>query len=127
MEAAMVSHPILGPQPLDDLKAFVEEVAAVVHVHVEGIELPGDEGAAKADIEAPIAHVVEHRKLSRELDGMVEGRYHGAGDGTQALGACCDSRKHNDGAGGVAAIVMEVVLDAFGRGVAQLVAPLAEP
>jgi len=57
MKLARVGHAVLGPEPGDDVDAFLEAGPALVHGHAEHLELPGDEGAAEADVEPAVAEV----------------------------------------------------------------------
>src|SRR5439155_23395896 len=74
MESAVMSHAVLGPKPLDQRDALIEQVPAVIHIHVKGVELFGNERAPEAHIESASAYVVEHRQLGCELDRVVERR-----------------------------------------------------
>src|SRR5436309_2140265 len=72
VEHPSVRHPVLGPEPRDDVDAFLETCAALVHADTEDLELLRDERAPKADVEPAAADVVEHPQLARELHGVVE-------------------------------------------------------
>src|SRR5262249_61187012 len=86
-ESALMRHAFLGPQPLDRGDAFVEHRSAVLHVEPIRRILLRNESPAKAHVEAAMGDVVQHSELARQLDRMVEGRDHPAGDRAHAPGA----------------------------------------
>ena len=126
VEASLVGHAVLGPEPRDDVDAFLEARAALVHAHAEHLELLRDEGAAEAHVEAAVAEVVEHRQLGGELDGVVEGGDDRARDRPDPRRAGGDGGQEHDGIRRVAAVVEEVVLDRLDRVEAELVGALGQ-
>src|SRR6266540_4455574 len=93
VELALVGDAVLGPEPGDDLDAFLVAGAALLHAHAEHLELLRDERATEARVEAALAQVVQHGELRRQLDGVVEGRDDRARDGADASGAGRDGRQ----------------------------------
>ena len=124
-EAAGMGDALLGPQPLDRGDAFLEARAALRHVEAERGVFLGNERAAEAHIEAAVGNIVEHRELARELDRMIERRDHRPGDRPHALGARGDRREQHDRIGGMAAVIVEIMLDRLDRGKAERVGVLA--
>ena len=70
-----------------ELDAFLDPLAAVLHVDAESVELVADEAAADAEIEAALRELVERRGLFRHPDRIVERQHRGAGAEPDALGA----------------------------------------
>src|SRR2546426_4064898 len=126
VELAVVGHAVLGPEPGDDVDAFLEAGAALLHAHAEHLELLRDERAAEAHVEATVADVVQRRQLGRELDGMVEGRADRAGDRAEPLRARRDGREEDDGIRRVTAVVIEVMLDGLDGVESELVSALGQ-
>src|SRR6516165_5005376 len=82
-----VRNSILRPEPGDDVNSLLEACPALLHAHSENVELLWDKGAPKAGVEPAVTDVIQHRQLGGELDGIVEGRYHGAGNQPDASSA----------------------------------------
>src|SRR5262249_31758487 len=78
----------------------------------------------EAHVEAAVAEVVEGRQLRGQLDRIVEGWNHRAGDRADPLRAGRDGGQEDHGIRRVAAIVVEVVLDGLDRTEAEPVGAL---
>ena len=126
VEPARVGDPVFGPESGDDVHAFLEAGATLLHAHPEDFELFRDEGPPEAHVQPAVAQVVEHGQLSGQFHGIVEGRDHRTGDGPQAPGASGDRREEHHRVRRMPAILVEVVLHGLDGVVPQLVGTLGE-
>ena len=126
VEPARVGDPFFGPEFGDDVHAFLEAGATLLHAHPEDFELFRDEGPPEAHVQPAVAQVVEHGQLSGQFHGIVEGRDHRTGDGPQAPGASGDRREEHHRVRRMPAILVEVVLHGLDGVVPQLVGTLGE-
>ena len=69
----------------------------------------GIKARPKPTSQTPVADVIQHGKLTRQLDRVIEGRDDGAGDGSDTPRAGSDGREENNRIWGVATIGVEVV------------------
>ncbi len=112
---------LLGPHPPNHADRFFETLAALGHRHAVDLEFLRQEGAAEAGVEAPLAHVVEHRQVAAEVGRVVEGRDHRAGDQADAFGPRRDGGEEHAGIRRMPAVVVERMLDRLGARVAELI------
>ena len=76
-----------GPGLLDEFDAFLDPLAAFLHVDAEGVEFVADEAAPDAEIEPALRQLVQGGGLLGHPHRIVERQHRGAGAEPDALGA----------------------------------------
>ena len=104
-------HGRAGPGLLDELDAFFDPLAAVLHVDAENVELVADETAADAEIEAALRQLIQRRRLFGHPHRIVERQHGGAGAEPDALGARREIGQERVIGGEQPAVADEMVLD----------------
>ena len=110
-EFAFEFHGRAGPGLLDQLDAFLDPLAAVLHVDAENVELVADKTAADAEIEAALRQLIERRRLFGHPHRIVERQHGGAGAEPDALGAGGEIGQERVVGGKQPAVADEVMLD----------------
>ncbi len=96
---------------LEQRDAFLDALAAFLHVDAEGLELVTDEAATDAEIEPALRQLVERRGLFRHPHWIVERQHGGAGAEPDALGARREIGEEGVVGGEQPAVAHEMVLD----------------
>ena len=126
MEAAARRHLLLLEQAPDQVEAFIEPGAALVHRDAEAGELVGQEGAREAHLQAAAGNRIHHPDLAGELERMIEHRQHRAGHQPKRARHRSGGAEKDERIGTVAAIGQKIVLDRAHIGEAQLLRQLRE-
>jgi hypothetical protein len=110
VKAASAGDILLLQQQMHLLHPFVEPCAAFIQLHAEPGEFVWQEGTREADIQPAITERVRHCEFACNLQRIVEGGQHGAGDQARALRHLRRGGKEDQRVWAVAAIGVKIVL-----------------
>ena len=121
-----MGHVLAAQQQIGLLDPLAEPRHRLVGRTAEAAKLVRQEGAREANIEPAAGERVEHRDLAGQLQWVVEGRQHRAGDEPRLSRALRHRGEKHDRVGAVAAVVMKIMLDNADMAEAEPVGVLGE-
>src|SRR5262249_41050133 len=110
VELSLVAEGLALPRFLDDLERFAEARLALPVGNAEDVVRARGAAAPDAELEAPLAQVIDGGRFFRDAKRMVERQDVYRGAHVDALGAGGDGRGHCDGSGDDGAAGVEVDL-----------------